>query len=166
MIERIKEFYSTLYADDIEQTTTDSTEKNDVPDVLPAEVQQAIRSLQNGKAAGPDVITGELLKSCGDETYRTLADLFTRCPKQRSIPTSWKNAKVIILHKKGDQEDLKNYRPISLLSIIYKLLTKIITKRLEKTLDYAQPTEQAQFRNEYSTVDNIQVVQQIIERCG
>ena len=166
ILERIKEFYSTLYADDTEPTTIDSTEKIDVPDVLPTEVQQALRSLKNGKAAGPDGITGELLKSCGDETCKTLADLFTRCLKQRSIPTSWKNAKVIILYKKGDQEDLQNYRPISLLSIIYKLLTKIITKRLEATLDYAQPTEQAGFRSGYSTADNIQIVQQVIERCG
>ena len=69
------------------------------------------------------------------------------------------------MHKKGDQEDLKNYGPISLLSIIYKLLTKI-TKRLETTLDRAQPIEQAGFRRGYSTIDNIQVVQQVIERCG
>ena len=69
------------------------------------------------------------------------------------------------MHKKGNQEDLKNYGPISLLSVIYKLLTKIITKRLETTLDHAQPIEQAGFRRGYSTIDNIQVVQQVIERC-
>ena len=55
---------------------------------------------------------------------------------------------------------------ISLLSSIYKLITKIITKRLETMLDHSQPIEQAWFRRGYSTIDNIQVVQQVIERCG
>ena len=145
ILERIKEFYSTLYDDSIEQATNDSTVKIDVSEVLPAEVQQAIRNLKNGKTAGQGGITVEILKVCGDETYSVLADLFTRCLKQRNIPTSWKDAKVTVLHKKGDQEDLKNYEPISLLSIIYKLITKIITKRLETTLDHAQPIEQAEF---------------------
>ena len=165
ILERIKEFYSTLYDDGIEQATNDSTVKIDVSEVPSAEVQQAIRNLKNGKTVEQDGITVEILKACGDETYSVLADLFTRCLKQRNIPTSWKDAKVNVLHKKGDQEDLKNYETISLLSVIYKLLTKIITKRLETTLDHAQPIEQAGFRRGYSTIDNIQVVQQVIERC-
>lgn len=53
------------------------------------------------------------------------------------------------MHKKGDITDQKNYRPISLLSHIYKLFTKIITKRLTNRLDNYQPREQASFRRRY-----------------
>ena len=42
---------------------------------------------------------------------------------------------MVIIFKKGNKKDLKNYRPICLLSNIYKILTKVLTKRLEKTLD-------------------------------
>ena len=77
-----------------------------------------------------------------------------------------KDANIILLFKKGDKDDLKNYRPISLLSIIYKLFTQILVKRLETILNTAQPIEQAGFRSGYSTMDNIQVLQQVIERCN
>ena len=159
ILERVKEFYSTLYTDSVEQITNDSIETTDGPPyMLLDEVRQAIQNLKNGKAAGPDGITGEIVRLCGTETYKALADLFTRCLKQKKIPTTWIDAKVIILHKKGEHENLKNYRPISLLSLIYKAFTKIIVKRLETTLDYTQPKEQAGFRSGYSTMDNIQVV--------
>ena len=60
-----------------------------------------------------------------------------------------------MLFKKGSKDNLKNYRPISLLSVIYKLFTRILVKRLETTLDAAQPTEQVGFKSGYSTMDNI-----------
>ena len=48
---------------------------------------------------------------------------------------------------------------------IYKGLTKVLTKRLEKTFDENQPREQAGFRNRYSTTDHIHVVNPLKEKC-
>ena len=47
---------------------------------------------------------------------------------------AWKNAKMVIISKKGNKKYLKNFRPICLLSNIYKALTKALMKRQEKTL--------------------------------
>ena len=58
---------------------------------------------------------------------------------------------MMIITKNGNKKDLKNYRPICVLSSIYKVLTKVLTKRLEKTLDEKQPREQAGLRSGYST---------------
>lgn len=41
-----------------------------------------------------------------------LAELFTKCLQQGEIPKDWQNAIIVLLHKKGDQQDLANYRPI------------------------------------------------------
>ena len=71
-----------------------------------------------------------------------------------------------MLHKKGDAKDLKNYRPISLLSVIYKLFTKIITNRINITLDSNQSREQAGFRSGFSTIDHIHTLNQIIEKTN
>ena len=124
------------------------------------------RNCKTGKAAGPDGITNDILKSCGAETYKILTDLFHLCIKQKKILESWKNAKMILLHKKGDQTDLKNYRPINILSSLYKIFTSIRTKRLENQLDSEQPQEQAGFRKNYSTIDHIVALKQTIERSN
>ena len=72
---------------------------------------------------------------------------------------------MVIFFKKGNRKDIKNYRQICLLSNMYKLLTKIITTRLEKKLDENQPREQAGFRSKYSTTDHIHAINQLKEKC-
>uniref|UniRef100_A0AAR5Q9X3 Reverse transcriptase domain-containing protein n=1 Tax=Dendroctonus ponderosae TaxID=77166 RepID=A0AAR5Q9X3_DENPD len=83
-----------------------------------------------------------------------------------TTPSQLTNAVIIIMHKKGDVTDLRNYRPISLLSHVYKLLMAVITKRLTNKLDsYYQPCEQAGFRSGYSTNNHLQVIKYLIEKC-
>ena len=60
--------------------------------------------------------------------------------------------------------ELENYRPISLLSHLYKLFTKIITARLEKKLDFYQPPEQGGFRTKFGTNDHLQSIKTVIEK--
>ncbi|EYC27290.1 hypothetical protein Y032_0009g630 [Ancylostoma ceylanicum] len=71
----------------------------------------------------------------------------------------------VLIFKKGDKEEIENYRPIALLSIPYKVFTKIILNRLEGTLDAYQPTEQAGFRKGFCCMDHIHTETQLIERC-
>ena len=70
----------------------------------------------------------------------------------------------MIIFKKGNKKDLKNYRSKCLLSNIYKVLTKVLTKRLEKTLDENQPRKQAGLGSGCSTTDHIEVVNQLKEK--
>ena len=115
-------------------------------------------------APGPDDIIIEYIKMGGPKLLGYLEKLFNDCLDKGEIPQAWKNADVIILHKKGDKEDIKNYRPISLLSHTYKLLTRIITNRVTRRLDEFQPVEQAGFRGGYNTIDHIHTLRQIIEK--
>ena len=68
-----------------------------------------------------------------------------------------KEAKVILLHKNGDIVDIKIYRPISLLSHLYKILTKITQRMIKTVLDEHQPREQAGFRKGFSTSDHLYI---------
>ncbi|XP_063539716.1 uncharacterized protein LOC134748833 [Cydia strobilella] len=69
-----------------------------------------------------------------------------------------------LFFKKGDNTLLKNYRPISLLSHVYKLFSRVITNRLARRFDDFQPPEQAGFRKGYSTVDHIHALRQVIQK--
>ena len=163
IIERIDEFYTELY--DSEQSTIIHTDPKEVPAITSWEVKASLRDMKNGTAPGNNRINIETLKAGKDTILKTFAKLYTKCLSKRRILTGWKNAKMMIMFKKGNKKDFKNYRPICLLSNIYKVLTKVLTKRLEKTLDEKQLREQDEFRSGYSTTGHTHVVNQQKEMC-
>ncbi|KAE9413669.1 hypothetical protein Angca_006202, partial [Angiostrongylus cantonensis] len=92
-----------------------------------------------------------------------MARLFTRYLSESKVPTQWKTSKTVLLFKKGDLHDIGNYRPICLLSVIYKLFTRGILNRIDRTLDKGQLCEQAGFRKGFSVMDHIHTITRLIE---
>ena len=165
-----EEFYRDLYSSrDIQDNTerrSSSSEQIDIRPVTTEEVKKALNAMQGGKSPGEDQITADLLKDGGLIVLEKLANLYTQCLMTASVPESWKKPNIILIHQKGDMKDLKNYRPISLLSVAYKVFTKVIANRISATLDFSQPNEQAGFRKGYSTMDHIHTISQVIEKCA
>ena len=118
----IEEFYPELY--DSDQAVTIQTDPEEVPPIMAWEVEVVLRKMKHGKEAGKDQVNIETLKA-GDETIaKQLAKLYTKCITKRRIPKTWKEANIVIFFKKGNRKDIKNYRPICLLSNMDKLFTK------------------------------------------
>ena len=90
----------------------------------------ALKQLKNNKAAGEDGITSELLKVGGTLVLKVLQRLFNSVLFDGTTPEAWNRGVVVLFFKKGDKTLLKNYRPISLLSHVYKLFSRVITNRL------------------------------------
>uniref|UniRef100_A0A7I4Z1T2 Reverse transcriptase domain-containing protein n=1 Tax=Haemonchus contortus TaxID=6289 RepID=A0A7I4Z1T2_HAECO len=133
------------------------------PSVPPSVIRHAITSMENCTAPGPDRIKPELLKSIPPVIIKTLARLFTRYLSECKVPTSWKSSKTVMLYKKGDPDDICNYRPICLLSLIYRLFTRAIQNRIGRILYEGQPCEQGRFRRGFSTIDYIHTQIRLIE---
>ncbi|KAK6727843.1 hypothetical protein RB195_005486 [Necator americanus] len=134
-----------------------------------AEAEKSIRyarrdvSVRNRTTPGTNRIRPEHLKNLSPVLINTLARLFTRYLSKCKLPKQWKTSKTVLLYEKGDPHDIGNYRPICLLSAIYKLFTRVIFNRIEKVLDEGQPCEQAGFRKAFNTIDHIHTVSKLIE---
>ena len=169
IIQRTEEFMTELYKgrDQIDQRLPNSKPDDfQIPSVLRKEVEFAIYKLSNGKAAGDDNVTNEMLKLGGDPVVDVLTLLINKCISIKETPDSWKRAVILLLHKKGDKADLRNYRPISLLPAIYKVFSRIFLNRIKQQLNFYQPIEQAGFRTGYSTIDHLHTINQLIEKAS
>jgi len=94
------------------------------------EVSDIIHSLDASKSAGPDGISPKLLKLAGNAIVQSLTKLINKSLSLSKFPKCWKEANVIPLHKKGDKSDTNNYRPVSLLSCVGKVMEKIVFKNV------------------------------------
>ena len=107
-----------------------------------------------------------ILQDGGKLIIEMLGKLFNNCLTEGRVPSKWKNASVVILHKKGDTSDIKKYRPISLLPAMYKEFAKILLQRMLDTLEQDQPRAQAGIRPSFSTIDHIRVVNKLQEKAN
>ena len=92
------------------------------------DVKDQLQCLDTTKAYGPDGISPKLLKEAAPVIADSLCKLFNASIQQGKIPLTWKQANVIPLFKKDKAELVGNYRPVSLLSILSKILEKIVFK--------------------------------------
>ncbi|KAK6764350.1 hypothetical protein RB195_024613 [Necator americanus] len=158
-------FYSNLFRSSTPVSSLIIPTGEAPPRILPSEVRVAIKSMKPGTAPGPDFISADFLRAGGHSHHVILAAHMTSHLQKEIIPDQWKTSRTVVIHKKGDREDLRNYRPICLLSVLYEVFTKIILTHISRTLDEAQPQEQTGFRQGFSCLDHIQTVSRIIEVC-
>jgi hypothetical protein len=90
------------------------------------EVETLLNSLDTNKATGSDEIPARLLKETASIIAPSIRKLFNKSLNQGTVPQDWKLANVVPVYKKGDKEYTENYRPISLLPIISKVLERCI----------------------------------------
>jgi len=100
------------------------------------EVLKQLHKLNPSKASGPDSIPTKVLKECAHAISDSLTSLFNISLATATLPTSWKHANIIPIHKKGDKHAATNYRPISLLPVISKVLERCL---YNKIIDFLIP---------------------------
>ena len=156
--------------------------KSDIPKRLPQqpvtsalgiepteeEIATAMKAMANEKAVGPDGLPAELPK-LGLQQDRTILLEFHRLTtliwREGKVPKQWKDAFITVLHKKGDTTECGNYRGISLVSHVGKVLLEVVARRL---IAYCEakgllPEEQCGFRPNRSTTDMMFVVRRLQE---
>ena len=94
------------------------------------EVYDLIKIIDPSKATGPDGISPKLLREADIAIVPSLTKLINKSLSSATVPSNWKLANVIPLFKNGEKQDTNNYRPVSLLSCVSKILERIVFKHL------------------------------------
>jgi len=119
-----------------------------------AELEDALKSLKDGKAPGADGIPIEAYKY-SDIAKCELFRIAMLIWDTESIPSDIIIGIFIMLYKKNSRDDFGNYRAICLLCHAYKLISAVIARRLHSQLEHILPDSQAGFRPARGTRDNV-----------
>ena len=103
------------------------------PPIIKSEVEQSIRSIQKGKAAGVDNIPVNyllllLFTHGGEEMLTVMTTLCQQIWKTQEWPDKWSKSLIITIPKKGDLKKCEHYRTISLICHASKILLRIINR--------------------------------------
>ena len=128
------------------------------------EIYQAVQYLKNGKTPGDDTITAELLKADIKTTICLLHKIFRMVWDCEWTPEDWRNGLIVKIPKKGDTTNCGNWRGITLMSIVGKVLSKIVITRIAQGVDQKLRKEQAGFRKGRNTTEQIFVLRNVIEQ--
>ena len=137
------------------QSTLDNPNNNTLflSPTIPEEVESTIKHFDNRKATGPNSIPTKVLKSMCKQFSIPLSELINLVFTTGKYPDILKLAKIVPIFKKNDPLFCNNYRPISLLSNIGKLIEKLLYQRLYSFLEENKCLYENQFgfRNHHST---------------
>ena len=124
----------------------------------PSMFSARVRGLSNNKQPGPDGIPNELIKHLPDELHQAIHKLFVLMWMTGTTPQSWKESTTILLHKKGSELDLNNYRPIALANTLYKLWTGVVQECMSKYAEHYDilSSQQEGFRKKRNTIRQLQ----------
>ena len=104
-----------------------------IPEITSEEPQSAISKLKTGKSPDGNGIRAEDIKDCNDETKEMMRQIFNEIIKGTTSHFKNGRKKIKVFYKKGDVEDVSNYRPICSLPAMYKLFSTILYGRLPKS---------------------------------
>ena len=107
-----------------------------------------------------------MLREATDTLLAITLDIFNdilRLPGRP--PEQWRKSIIKVIYKKGDRLLPQNYRPISIIPVLYKLFSRLLCNRLAPYISRQQGVEQAAYRKGYSTEDHLVTASVLIEKC-
>jgi endonuclease/exonuclease/phosphatase family metal-dependent hydrolase len=137
-------------------TTTDPkqhVEKFKLQEVTPVQVLSILKSTRSSASAGPDGISGYLIKELAVALNNNVTNIFNMSIRLGSFPASWKRANIVPVWKgKGCKKEPSNFRPISILPILARILEKLLAAQLYRYCDANSiiPVQQFGFRQRSS----------------
>ena len=120
-------------------------------------VLKHLNKLKTDKACGPDGVSPKVLRSCADIISFPMFSIFMSSLISGEVPQVWRSADIPPIFKKGSKANPLNYRPVSLTSVVVKVLESIVREEIVKHLDINLiiTPKQHGFRNKKSCLTNL-----------
>ena len=180
ILEEQKRFYENLYKSQL--TSAQSAHENEIffnPNAVPTlnadeqalceglitetEALNALKDFSANKTPGTDGLSVEFLKYFWPELKNSIVDSFNHAFHKGSLSISQRCGIITLIPKKNkDKTILENLRPISLLNVDYKILTKVLAKRLEKVLPNLINADQTGYVKVRYIGENIRLIQDLM----
>ena len=119
------------------------------------DVYNALKSLDPSKASGCDGISAKILKKCSIALYQPIHHLFSLSLCQHYIPLEWRTHLIRPIFKTGERQKVSNYRPISLLCVVSKVLEKLVYNNIIDFVRGSISTTQFGFLKGHSSLQQL-----------
>eukprot|EP00973_Karenia_brevis_P088738 12307273-Karenia_brevis.AAC.1 len=129
-------------------------------------LDQAIDDLKCGKSADNANIVAEMIKLGGPQLRQCILKLCNNILRTAAIPDEWLHTIFAMIPKKGKLREVKNWRPIALLRIMYKIFSKLLYNRLSPSLNSKLAVDQCAYRRRYSVEDALYVAEVMINKTN
>ncbi len=177
--EVLANFYGQLYTanpprPDFEEKLRQLAESRQIPEEVAAELEapisleevvSAAKLMSSKKSPGLDGLSPAIFKAV-PELCEQLVDVLHNSEHTGIWPTDMKSALIRPLFKKGDRDDIGNYRPISLLNVDHKIASKAMSMRLLKHMDKIVTPHQAGFVPKRSTHQNAIILKALLQKAN
>jgi hypothetical protein len=120
-----------------------------------SDVFTALTSLDPSKAMGNDCVGPNILKKCALALYQPVHHLFSLSLLNHYIPEEWRVHRITPIFKSGDRSSVKNYRPISLLCTISKVLERVVYNHIIDFVTQSISPRQFGFLRKRSTLQQL-----------
>ena len=129
--EALNTFFSSVFTDEnTSNIPTLEPRQFDTPlitvEITASKVKKKIQKLKKTKSAGPDGFHPRVLRECIESIAIPLTTIFQKSMEEMHLPSQWKEGHVTPIHKKGSKTLPGNYRPISLTSVVGKMMESLI----------------------------------------
>ena len=127
------------------------------------EIEKAVQEIKPEKSPGEDGIIGEFYKSYWYLIKEHFVEVISEIFSSNQLADSQYKGIITLLYKNGEREDIKNWRPITLLNVDYKIVSKILANRLKQVLPKIIDSDQKGFVQGRQIFEGNRLLQDIID---